>query len=136
MPCGGRFARSFMAWAATFPAGRARPLRAGRTSRKWPKWWNSFSRMPSSRSAPRAGARDIVLAGRVDRPKFSQLKLDSKGMMVLPRVVAAARKGDDALLRAMVEIFEAEGFRAVSLSEAAPGLVCGEGALGRVVAND
>jgi DUF1009 family protein len=82
-----------------------------------------------------AGARDIVLAGRVDRPRFSDLKLDAKGVMVLPRVVAAARQGDDALLRAMVDIFEREGFRAVSVSEAAPGLVCGEGPLGRHAPN-
>jgi DUF1009 family protein len=82
-----------------------------------------------------AGAADILLAGRVDRPKFSDLKLDAKGVMVLPRVLAAARKGDDALLRAMVEMFEREGFRAVSVAEAAPGLVSGEGPLGRLAPN-
>ena len=27
-----------------------------------------------------AGAGDVLLAGRVDRPKFSELKLDAKGM--------------------------------------------------------
>jgi DUF1009 family protein len=82
------------------------------------------------------GARDILLVGKVDRPKFSELKFDAKGMLVLPRVVAAARKGDDALLRVMVEIFEREGFRAVSVAEAAPGLVCAEGPLGRLTPND
>jgi DUF1009 family protein len=82
-----------------------------------------------------AGAKDILFAGRVDRPKFSELRLDAKGMMVLPRVIAAARRGDDALMRMMVEIFEQEGFRAVSVSEAAPGLVCAEGKLGRLAPN-
>jgi DUF1009 family protein len=83
-----------------------------------------------------AGATEVLLAGRVDRPKFNELKLDAKGVMILPRVVAAARKGDDALLRMLVEIFEKEGFRAVSVSEAAPGLVCGEGPLGRHMPNE
>ena len=83
-----------------------------------------------------AGASDILLAGRVDRPKFSELKLDAKGEMVLPRVVAAARKGDDALLRILVEIFVRDGFRALSVSEAAPGLVCGEGPLGQLTPNE
>jgi DUF1009 family protein len=83
-----------------------------------------------------AGAGDVLLAGRVDRPKFSDLKLDAKGVMVLPRVIAAARKGDDALLRFMVGMFEQEGFRAVGVAEAAPGLICGEGALGRIAPND
>ena len=40
-----------------------------------------------------AGAKDVLLAGRVERPKFSELKLDAKGVMVLPRVIAAARTG-------------------------------------------
>lgn len=75
---------------------------------------------------------DVLLAGKVDRPKFSQLKLDAKGVMVLPKVIAAARKGDDALLRLLVDLFERDGFRAVSVAEAAPGLVCGEGPLGRL----
>jgi DUF1009 family protein len=83
-----------------------------------------------------AGVGDVLLAGRVDRPKFSELKLDAKGVMVLPKVIAAARQGDDALLRCMVEIFEREGFRAVSVAEAAPGLVCGEGPLGRLAPNE
>ena len=79
-----------------------------------------------------ASVREVLLAGRVDRPKFSELKLDAKGMMVLPKVIAAARQGDDALLRCMVDIFEREGFRALSVAEAAPGLVCGIGPLGRL----
>ena len=84
----------------------------------------------------KAGAGEVLLAGRVDRPKFHELKLDAKGVMVLPKVVAAARKGDDALLRMLVGLFEAEGFRAVSVAEAAPGLVCGEGPLGKCTPND
>src|ERR1700744_67676 len=82
------------------------------------------------------GVRAVLLGGRLDRPKFSELNLDAKGVMVLPRVVAAARKGDDALLRMMVDMFEREGFRALSVPEAAPGLVCGEGKLGRLAPND
>ena len=83
-----------------------------------------------------AGVRDILLAGRVDRPKFSDLKLDTKGMMILPKVIAAARQGDDALLRVMVDIFEGEGFCALSVAEAAPGLVCDAGPLGKLAPND
>jgi hypothetical protein len=83
-----------------------------------------------------AGAGDVLLAGRVDRPKFSELKLDAKGMMLLPKAVAAAKKGDDALLRFIVGICEDEGLRAVSVAEAAPSLVADEGALGAVTPDD
>jgi UDP-2,3-diacylglucosamine hydrolase len=83
-----------------------------------------------------AGAGDVLLAGRVDRPKFSELKLDAKGIMLLPQAVAAAKKGDDALLRFIVGICEDEGIRAVSVAEAAPSLVADEGALGAVMPDD
>ena len=83
-----------------------------------------------------AGASDVLLAGRVERPKFSALKLDAKGVMILPKVVAAARQGDDALLRLLVSVFEAEGFRAVSVEQAAPGLVAEAGPLGRFKPDD
>lgn len=80
--------------------------------------------------------QDVILAGRVQRPKFNEIRLDAKGMMVLPRVLAAARKGDDALLRILVDLIEGEGHRVVSVAEAAPGLIVGEGVLGRVKPND
>jgi hypothetical protein len=78
------------------------------------------------------GVGEVLMCGRVDRPKFSELKLDAKGMLLLPKAIAAARKGDDALLRFIVGICEDEGLKAISVAEAAPALVCGEGALGRL----
>jgi hypothetical protein len=83
-----------------------------------------------------AGAADVLLAGKVDRPKFNEMKLDAKGVMLLPKAIAAARKGDDALLRFIVGICEDEGLNAVSVADAAPALVAGEGALGRTLPND
>ena len=73
------------------------------------------------------GCTDVVLCGRVSRPRFSEVKLDVASMLLLPKVLAAARKGDDALLRAVVEIFRAEGFRSVGVDEAAPDLLAKEG---------
>lgn len=78
------------------------------------------------------GVSEVLMCGRVDRPKFSELKLDAKGMLLLPKAVAAARKGDDALLRFIVGICEDEGLKAIGVAEAAPALVCGVGALGRL----
>ena len=77
-----------------------------------------------------AGASDVLLAGRVDRPKFSEMKLDAKGITLLPKAIAAAKKGDDSLLRFIVGICEDAGLNAVSVAEAAPALVAGEGAIG------
>ncbi len=77
-----------------------------------------------------AGVSDVLLAGRVDRPKFSEMKLDAKGVTLLPKAIAAAKKGDDSLLRFIVGICEDAGLNAVSVAEAAPALVAGEGAIG------
>jgi DUF1009 family protein len=46
-----------------------------------------------------AGITDMLLVGRVDRPNWSEIKVDGKGLMNLPAVIAAARIGDDALLK-------------------------------------
>ena len=76
---------------------------------------------------------DVLFAGRVARPKFVELKTDAKGVMLMPRIAAAARRGDDALLRTLTEILADEGFRTVGIAEAAPGLLTTEGVLGRIV---
>lgn len=78
-----------------------------------------------------ADVGDILLAGKVERPKFSEIRLDATSVMLAPRVMAAALRGDDALLRSLVELFEREGFRVISAAEAAPGLIAGVGPLGR-----
>ncbi len=58
----------------------------------------------------REGCEAVCMAGNVDRPDFSALKPDLRGLKSLPGAVAAARKGDDALLRFLLGEFEREGF--------------------------
>lgn len=71
----------------------------------------------------------VLLAGKVSRPKWNALKLDTRGAMMLPKVIKAAAKGDDALLRMFVDLFEGEGFRVAGVAEAAPGLLAVEGTM-------
>lgn len=109
----------------------------GEWAEEFPHDWVSLGEPGRAlKSLAGAGTKDVLLAGKVERPKFSELKLDAKGVMVLPRVIAAARQGDDALLRMLVGLFEDAGFRAVGVAEAAPGLVADEGPLGQVLPND
>jgi len=79
-----------------------------------------------------AGCGDITFAGRVPRPKFRDVKLDTKGAMALPWVLNAARRGDDALMRSVLEFFEKDGFRIVGSDEAAARLLAPEGRIGAV----
>ena len=77
-----------------------------------------------------AGCSELTMVGKVPRPEFTKLKLDARGALALPRVIAAAMKGDDALHRAMMTIFEREGMRVIGPAEAARGLLAPHGALG------
>ncbi len=74
---------------------------------------------------------DLIFAGRVSRPRFSDLKLDTKGALAVPRLAKAALKGDDALLRAVVDMFEREGHKVLSIKDAVPSLLLREGVLGK-----
>ena len=80
-----------------------------------------------------AGCESVCLAGNVARPDFAALKPDLRGMAMLPRLVLEARKGDDALLRAVLDEFRKEGFVIEGAHEARSDLVLGAGVLGRHV---
>lgn len=79
----------------------------------------------------RAGCRAVCLAGQVARPDFSSLVPDLRGISVLPRAIAAARRGDDALLRLLVGEFEKEGFAVEGAHEVMADLSLPRGRLGR-----
>ena len=84
----------------------------------------------------KAGCGEVTFAGRVPRPKLSELKLDAKGALALPRILSAARQGDDALMRSILEVFEKGGFRVIGAEEAAAGLLAPEGCFGRIEPSD
>jgi UDP-2,3-diacylglucosamine hydrolase len=82
------------------------------------------------------GCDDVLLAGRVSRPKWADVKFDAKGLMTLPKVIAAGLKGDDSILRLLVDNIESEGFHVVGAVEAAPALLAPAGRLGRVAPSE
>ncbi|WP_411288177.1 UDP-2,3-diacylglucosamine diphosphatase [Phenylobacterium sp.] len=84
----------------------------------------------------RAGCRAICLAGSVARPDFASLVPDLRGLRVLPAAIAAAARGDDALLRLLVGVFEKEGFAVEGAHEVMDDLSLPLGPLGRVNATE
>jgi DUF1009 family protein len=79
----------------------------------------------------RAGCKAVCLAGNVSRPDFGALIPDLRGLAVLPAAIAAARRGDDALLRLLVGEFEKEGFAVEGAHEVMDDLGLPAGPLGR-----
>ncbi|MEW5687618.1 MAG: UDP-2,3-diacylglucosamine diphosphatase LpxI [Pseudomonadota bacterium] len=83
----------------------------------------------------RAGCRSICLAGNVARPDFTSLMPDLRGLLLLPKVISAARSGDDAILRLLIGEFEKEGFAVEGAHEVMEDLSLPEGPLGAHMAD-
>jgi DUF1009 family protein len=84
----------------------------------------------------KAGCKAVCLAGTVNRPDFKNLKPDFKGALVLPGIIAAATKGDDALLRQILSVFEADGYAVEGADDILGGETLPSGALGKVRPTD
>ncbi len=82
------------------------------------------------------GCDAIVMVGRVARPNFANLKVDMLGAKLLPKVVLAARNGDDALLRVLVDQFEAFGFTVLGADDVVESLLIGGECLTKSQPND
>lgn len=82
------------------------------------------------------GCDAVVFAGAVSRPDFKSIKVDWRGASILPKIIAAAARGDGAILNVMVETMEAEGFRVIGAEEALNDLQAPAGALGAIVPDD
>jgi len=84
-----------------------------------------------ARLARAAGCRDVVFIGSLVRPAFWQIRPDLRTLLLMPRIAAAFRGGDDHLLSGIARLFEQEGFRLHGAHEVAPEILLPEGAIGR-----
>ena len=48
--------------------------------------------------------KKALFAGRIKRPKISNLKLDIRGIFYIPRIIKAAKLGDAAILKELIKI--------------------------------
>jgi DUF1009 family protein len=77
-----------------------------------------------------AGCDAVVLLGQVARPDMRTLELDDGAKAMLPALLSAMPKGDDALLRALLAEHERAGFRVVGAEEVMADLLAEPGAWG------
>jgi hypothetical protein len=88
------------------------------------------------RVAAREGCRDVVFIGGLVRPALTQLRFDLGTLMVMTRIMAAFRGGDNHMLSSFSRIMEGDGFRLLGAHEVAPEILVREGTLGRCVPGD
>lgn len=75
------------------------------------------------------GVARVAFAGALRRPTLDPELIDARSATLVPRLVAALRSGDDALLREVIAIFEDWDFEVVGAHTLAPDLVPGAGFL-------
>jgi DUF1009 family protein len=85
--------------------------------------------VPFLRALEEAGVTRLCLAGAVQRPRLDPALFDPATAQMVPRLVAAMAQGDDATLRAVLDIFAEAGFEVAGVQDIAPDLVPGTGIL-------
>ena len=75
------------------------------------------------------GATEVVFAGAIRRPRIEPELFDARTMAIVPRIAMGMQSGDDAALRAVIDVFEESGLKVLSVDQIIPELVPGEGVL-------
>src|SRR5262249_47773781 len=77
-----------------------------------------------------ASVDTVVMIGQVARPDLSKLQFDARGQAMLPAILAAFPKGDDAVLRVILEEHQREGFNVIGADEVMEALMAPAGVWG------
>lgn len=75
---------------------------------------------------------ELVMAGRVTRPRLATLRPDMKGAKLLARIGAQFMSGDNELLACIVSFFEEEGFTVTGAEDVVKDLITPEGMIGSI----
>mgnify|MGYP001231625765 CR=1 FL=1 len=58
--------------------------------------------------------KKVLFAGKIDKPKFSHLRMDVKGFYYLPRIIRAAKLGDAAIIKVIIDVLKKEKINVIS----------------------
>jgi len=71
--------------------------------------------------------KKVLFAGKINKPKFSSLKLDFKGLYYLPGIIKASKLGDAAIIKEIINILTKEKIKVVSSITYNPELTLSKG---------
>ena len=71
--------------------------------------------------------RKVLFAGKVQKPNFSKLRLDLKGVYYISKIIKKSKLGDAALLKEIINIFKKERIQTVSSTTFTPELNLSKG---------
>ncbi len=58
--------------------------------------------------------KKVLFAGKVDKPNFSKIRLDLKGIYYMPRIIKSSKLGDAAILKEIIKILSQERIKTVN----------------------
>ena len=58
--------------------------------------------------------KNVLFAGKIEKPKISKLKFDLKGIFYLPRIIKAFKLGDAAILKELINILEENKIKVIN----------------------
>jgi DUF1009 family protein len=79
--------------------------------------------------------KKVLFAGKVEKPRFSKLRLDFKGVFYMPRIIKSSKLGDAAILKEIINIFIKEKINTISSLSFNPELTLKKGNYTRIVPN-
>jgi hypothetical protein len=77
----------------------------------------------------------LTLIGKIKRPSFSMLKLDSCGIKLMSRITKAKFLGDDSTLSIVIKFLEEEGFEVIGSEAILKEQIVSAGVLGQHIPN-
>ena len=71
--------------------------------------------------------KNVLFAGKIDKPKISSLKLDFKGIYYIPRIIKASKVGDAAILKELIKILAENKIKVIKSNFFNPELTLSKG---------
>ena len=79
--------------------------------------------------------KNVLFAGKINKPKFSSLRMDIKGLYYLPKIIKASKLGDAAIIKVIVGILKKENISVISATTFNPELSLHKGNYSRIKPN-
>jgi UDP-2,3-diacylglucosamine hydrolase len=80
--------------------------------------------------------KKVLFAGKVDKPNFSKLKLDFKGIYYIPRIIKASKLGDAAILKEIIKILNQNNVKTENSLKFNPELTLKKGNYSKIKPNN
>ena len=79
--------------------------------------------------------KNVLFAGKINKPKLSNLKLDIKGFYYLPRIIIASKLGDAAILKELINILKENKIKVIKSTFFNPELSLKKGNFSKIKPN-